>query len=43
MSSLDIKDLYSTINEKTIKRLEIYDNVLVKCHKRIKYNSSLEK
>ena len=43
MSSLDIKDLYSTINEKTIKRLEIYDNVLVKCHKRIKYNSSLER
>lgn len=43
MSSLDIKDLYSTINEKTIKRLEIYDSVLVKCHKRIKYNSSLER
>lgn len=43
MSSLDIKDLYSTINEKTIKRLEIYDGVLVKCHKRIKYNSSLER
>lgn len=43
MSSLDIKDLYSTINEKTIKRLEIFDGVLVKCHKRIKYNSSLEK
>ena len=43
MSTLDIKDLYSTINEKTIKRLEIYDNVLVKCHKRIKYNSSLER
>lgn len=43
MSSLDIKDLYSAINEKTIKRLEIYDNVLVKCHKRIKYNSSLER
>ncbi len=43
MSSLDIKDLYSTINEKTIKRLEIYDGVLLKCHKRIKYNSSLER
>lgn len=43
MSTLDIKDLYSTINEKTIKRLEIYDNVLVKCHSRIKYNSSLER
>ena len=43
MSSLNIKDLYSTINEKTIKRLEIYDKVLIKCHKRIEYNSSLER
>ena len=43
MSSLDMKDLYSTINEKTIKRLGIYDGVLVKCHTRIKYNSALER
>tara|TARA_B110000967_G_C18636259_1_gene436176 strand:- start:70 stop:510 length:441 start_codon:yes stop_codon:yes gene_type:complete len=43
MSQLNITDLYSTINEKTIKRLEIYDGVLVKCHNRIKYNSGLEK
>jgi len=43
MSQLNITDLYSTINEKTIKRLGIYDGVLVKCHSRIKYNSSLER
>ena len=43
MSQLSITDLYSTINEKTIKRMEIYDGVLVKCHCRIKYNSSLER
>ena len=43
MSQLKISDLYSKINEKNLKRLEIYDNVLVKCHNRIKYNSDLEK
>lgn len=43
MSQLKITDLYSKINEKNLKRLEIYDNVLVKCHNRIKYNSNLEK
>ena len=43
MSQLSIRDLYSTFNEKTIKRMEIYDSILQKCHKRIKYNSSLER
>ena len=43
MSQLNMKDLYSTINEKTLKRMEIYDDVLKKCHHRIKYNSSLER
>ena len=43
MSQLKITDLYSRINEKNLKRLEIYDDVLVKCHNRIKYNSDLEK
>jgi len=43
MSQLKISDLYSRINEKNLKRLEIYDNVLIKCHNRIKYNSDLEK
>tara|TARA_B100002019_G_C21012856_1_gene470884 strand:- start:97 stop:552 length:456 start_codon:yes stop_codon:yes gene_type:complete len=43
MSQLNIKDLYSTINEKTFKRMEIYDNELQRCHKRIKYNSDLQR
>ena len=43
MSQLNIKELYSTINEKTLKRMEIYDDVLKKCHSRIKYNSKLER
>jgi hypothetical protein len=43
MSQLKITDLYSRINEKILKSLEIYDDVLVKCHNRIKYNSDLEK
>jgi hypothetical protein len=43
MSQLNMKDLYSTINEKTLKRMEIYDSVLQKCHKRIKYNATLQR
>jgi hypothetical protein len=43
MSQLNIKDLYATINEKTLKRMEIYDSVLQKCHKRIQYNSTLQR
>jgi len=43
MSQLRINDLYSKKNEKNLKRLEIYDSVLVKCHERIKYNSNFEK
>lgn len=43
MSQLKISELYTTINEKNLKRLEIYDSVLVKCHHRIMYNSKLEK
>ena len=43
MSQLNIRELYSTINQKTIKRMEIYDETLQKCHKRIKYNSSLQR
>ena len=43
MSQLNIKELYSTINEKTLKRMELYDDVLKKCHSRIKYNSNLER
>ena len=43
MSQLNIKDLYSKINSKTIKRMEIYDDILIKCHNKIKYNSELER
>jgi hypothetical protein len=43
MSQLNIKDLYSTINQKTLKRMEVYDETLQKCHRRIKYNSSLQR
>jgi hypothetical protein len=43
MSQLNMKELYSTINEKTLKRMEIYDSVLQKCHARIKYNATLQR
>ena len=43
MSQLKMSDLFATMDDKLKKRLEIYDSVLVKCHKRIKYNSSLER
>ena len=43
MSQLNMKELYSTINEKTLKRMETYDEVLLKCHKRIKYNATLQR
>ena len=43
MSQLDMKELYSTVNEKTLKRMETYDNILQKCHKRIKYNATLQR
>lgn len=43
MSQLNIKDLYSKMNEKNIKRMETYDDILIKCHNKIKYNSTLER
>jgi len=43
MSQLKISELFETTNKKNLMRLEIYDDVLVKCHKRIKYNSTLER
>ena len=43
MSQLNIRDLYQTINQKTLKRMEVYDETLQKCHRRIKYNSSLQR
>ena len=43
MSQLKVSELFETSNKKNLMRLEIYDDVLVKCHKRIKYNSTLER
>ena len=43
MSQLKVSDLFETSNKKNLMRLEIYDDVLVKCHRRIKYNSTLER
>jgi len=43
MSSLSINDLYETINEKNMKRIKHFDDVLKKIHNRIKYNARLEK
>lgn len=43
MSSLNIDDLYEKINDKNMKRFEIFDSILQKIHLRIKYNAKLEK
>lgn len=43
MSQIDMKILYETINKKTLKKMEIYDDVLKKCHHRIMYNSGLQR
>ncbi len=43
MSQLRLPDLFEMSDKRNLKRLEIYDSVLVKCHKRIKYNSNLER
>ena len=43
MTSLNITDLYSKINERNLKRYEKFDDVLKKIHSRIKYNATLEK
>ena len=42
-SQLDINSLFETTNQKTLKRLETYDNILKQCHTRIKYYSKYEK
>ena len=42
MSQIDMKELYSKINQKTLRRMELYDFILKKCHSRILYNSNLE-
>ena len=42
MSSLNINDLYGTIHEKNIKRLEHFDCILRKIHTRIQSNAQKE-
>ena len=42
-SQLDINSLFESTNQKTLRRLETYDNILKKCHTRIKYYSKFEK
>lgn len=39
MSRIDMKELYAPINEQYIKELQLYDNILKKCHSRILFNS----
>ena len=43
MSQIDMRELYSTINQKTLQRMELYDSILKKCHSRILYNSGLQR
>ena len=42
-TQLDINSLFETTNQKSLKRLEIYDNILKQCHRRIKHYSKFEK
>ena len=41
-SQVNMNDLFEVTNQKTLKRLELYDGVLKRCHHRIKYYSKLE-
>lgn len=43
MSSLNIDDLYETIDEKNNKRLKKFDGILKQIHTRIKYYAKLER
>jgi hypothetical protein len=43
MSYLNINELHTQINEKEIKKLEKYDDILKKCHTRIKYYSQINR
>ena len=43
MSSLNIDDLYETIDEKNNKRLQKFDCILKQIHTRIKYYAKLER
>ena len=43
MSSLNIHQLYETIDEKNMKRLRKFDDILKQIHTRIKYYAGLER
>ena len=43
MSSLNINKLYETMDEKNMKRLEKFDEILKQIHTRIKYYAKLER
>ena len=43
MSQIDMKELHATINKQSLKRMELYDSILKKCHTRILYNSGLQR
>tara|TARA_A100001037_G_C15143647_1_gene635120 strand:+ start:3368 stop:3796 length:429 start_codon:yes stop_codon:yes gene_type:complete len=43
MSQIDMKELHATINKQSLKRMELYDSILKKCHSRILYNSGLQR
>lgn len=42
MSSLNIDELYETIDSKKYRRFEVFDTILQKIHSRIKYVSRVE-
>jgi len=42
MTTLNINDLYDSINNKNFKRLKKFDDILVQIHRRIKYHAELE-
>ena len=42
MSTLNINDLYDSINNKNYKRLKKFDDILLQIHRRIKYHADLE-
>ena len=42
MSTLNINDLYDSINNKNFKRMKKFDDILVQIHRRIKYHADLE-
>ena len=42
MTTLNINDLYDSINNKNFKRMKKFDDILIQIHRRIKYHAELE-